>query len=272
MLAFALRADGWYLRSDIIWAKGNPMPESVEDRPTKSHEYIFLLTKQPVYFYDHEAIKEPSAEPGRVRNDPVGGASWEGRQQHDQGGVVSGATTRNKRTVWNVNTRPFPGSHFAVFPEDLIEPCILAGTSAAGCCAACGRAVERAAMVLERSDRTHTLGRTRTSGTMLSPPTSRTVGWEPACDCGADLVPCRVLDPFGGSGTTAAVARKLGRHATICELNPEYVDMAHDRIGLAERPQTYRNNKTEDAPLFDADYEREMEMRGDPNDERQGAQ
>ena len=111
-LALALQAEGWYLRSDIIWAKPNPMPESVTDRPTKSHEYVFLLTKKPRYFYDANAVRENSHE--------------------------HSTTGRNKRTVWIIPTESFPGAHFATFPTALVIPCILAGTSEKGCCPGCG--------------------------------------------------------------------------------------------------------------------------------------
>tara|TARA_Y100000310_G_C20637400_1_gene791938 strand:+ start:563 stop:1543 length:981 start_codon:yes stop_codon:yes gene_type:complete len=133
-VAFALQADGWYLRSDIIWHKPNPMPESVTDRPTRSHEYLFLLSKSQHYHYDHEAIKEPSAEPGRIRRaDPVGGASHVERGQHSRGGEVNGVTAnRNRRSVWTIPTRPFKGAHFAVFPLELVSPCIQAGSREGG--------------------------------------------------------------------------------------------------------------------------------------------
>jgi len=136
-VAFALQADGWYLRSDIIWHKPNPMPESVTDRPTKSHEYIFLLTKSERYFYDHEAIKEPLERPDEgTRKTPAkfGGADKfaEAKQQsrlhsgNEYLGTVDGK--RNKRTVWTVATQPYAEAHFATFPPKLIEPCILAGS------------------------------------------------------------------------------------------------------------------------------------------------
>jgi DNA modification methylase len=131
-VAFALQADGWYLRQDIIWHKTNPMPESVTDRCTKAHEYIFLLSKSAKYWYDHEAIKEPAAQPDRVRNDIVGGASHVERGQHSEGGEFNGASTRNKRSVWTVTIKPFKGAHFATFPPDLIRPCILAGCPRGG--------------------------------------------------------------------------------------------------------------------------------------------
>jgi DNA modification methylase len=137
MVAFALRADGWYLRSDIIWSKPNPMPESVTDRPTKSHEHIFLLSKSSTYFYDAEAIAEPLKYPDETRR-PVGSkGAWEldGRAQHENGGgkpYDGYPSSRNKRSVWTITTRPFSGVHFATFPPDLIEPCILAGSKAGG--------------------------------------------------------------------------------------------------------------------------------------------
>jgi len=125
-VAFALQADGWYLRSDIIWAKPNPMPESVTDRPTKAHEYIFLLTKQARYYYDADAVREEATYGGykdaRSYNGKNGGdvedPKWDGR----------GATGRNRRTVWTIPTAPYSGAHFATFPPDLVRPCVLAGS------------------------------------------------------------------------------------------------------------------------------------------------
>mgnify|MGYP000920420949 CR=1 FL=1 len=129
MLAFALRADGWYLRQDIIWAKPNPMPESVKDRCTKSHEYIFLLSKAQRYYYDAEAIREDSS--GEWNSSK--GFSKDGQSVRNIEGRIGARddkeqSGRNKRSVWTVTTKPFKGSHFAVFPPDLIEPCILAGS------------------------------------------------------------------------------------------------------------------------------------------------
>ena len=131
MLAFALRADGWYLRQDIIWHKPNPMPESVMDRCTKAHEYIFLLSKSPKYFYDNEAIKEPSEHPEDNRKSRVNTSTAKDFQRDVGNKLAVGDKTypfRNKRSVWTVNTKPYSGAHFAVFPEELIEPCILAGS------------------------------------------------------------------------------------------------------------------------------------------------
>ena len=198
-VAFALQADGWYLRSDIIWSKPNPMPESVTDRPTKAHEYIFLLTKSPKYYYDADAIAEQIAEstqkdyrlgwyeaelqergspkgkqhggellqPKNRKQDMVGKNTYTGFNDRYQ--PVQKA---NKRTVWNIPTYPFPEAHFAVFPEKLIEPCILAG-------------------------------------------------------CPKDGI---VYDPFMGAGTTALVALRAERNFIGSELNPEYCDIANKRI------------------------------------------
>jgi len=128
MLAFALRADGWYLRSDIIWHKPNPMPESVRDRPTSAHEHVFLLTKRASYFYDADAAREPAVQPDRLRHDRIGGASHQERQQHSEGGVFTGAVDRNLRNVWTIATQPYSGAHFATMPPELAERCIKAGS------------------------------------------------------------------------------------------------------------------------------------------------
>ena len=127
MLAFALRADGWYLRQDIIWHKPNPMPESVKDRCTKAHEYIFLLSKSKYYYYDQEAIKEPAKDWGtRDRTNGKYHNPGTGLQPHS--GLTKSYTKRNKRSVWSINKKPYKGAHFATYPEELIEPCILAGS------------------------------------------------------------------------------------------------------------------------------------------------
>ena len=135
LLAFALRADGWYLRQDIIWSKPNPMPESVRDRCTKAHDYLFLLSKSDRYFYDSEAIKEPSSEfakTGKRRRLKIDGESVVDAKirGHDSNCGVS--ETRNRRSVWTVTPKPYKGAHFAVYPPELIEPCILAGCPEGG--------------------------------------------------------------------------------------------------------------------------------------------
>jgi DNA modification methylase len=137
MVAFALRADGWYLRQDIIWHKPNPMPESVTDRCTKAHEYIFLLSKSPQYYFDHKAIQEPAIHAGKtLKYDESKYRDQNGKPKKGYETHVTGnreiKDKRNKRSVWTVTTKPFKGAHFATFPQDLIEPCILAGCPEGG--------------------------------------------------------------------------------------------------------------------------------------------
>jgi len=132
MLAFALRADGWYLRQDIIWHKPNPMPESVQDRCTKAHEYIFLMSKSPKYYYDHESIKDPVKQDWGTRDRTDGKYHNEGSGLQPHSGLEKSYEMANKRSVWTVNTKPYAGAHFAVFPTELIEPCILSGAPVDG--------------------------------------------------------------------------------------------------------------------------------------------
>jgi DNA modification methylase len=269
-VAFALQADGRWLRSDIIWHKPNPMPESVTDRPTKAHEYVFLLSKSERYHYDADAIAEPSIHEGRVveydGTQKMARVDGE-RQRTTIGGpggsqrVVVGAT-RNRRSVWSITTRPFPGAHFAVFPPELPDLCIRAGTSERGCCAECGapweRVVERTAEVDpsangSRFDRGKTGARDGGERTQDGE-RYRTValGWAPTCDHDGRAVPCTVLDPFAGSGTTGVVALQLGRSFVGIELNPEYVEMARRRImhGSGLLPADRWEPVHDDLPLF----------------------
>ena len=132
MLAFALRADGWYLRQDIIWHKPNPMPESVQDRCTKAHEYIFLLSKSQKYYYDIESIKEPVKQDWGTRDRSNGKYHNDGTGLQPHSGLEKSYEMANKRSVWTINTKPYAGAHFAVFPTELIEPCIMAGAPVGG--------------------------------------------------------------------------------------------------------------------------------------------
>lgn len=235
-LALALQADGWWLRSDCIWHKPNPMPESVTDRPTNAHEHIFLLTKSARYWYDSDAVREQPADYERKG----GTAAWTAGSGHTNG--IGSSTFHqmnpngaNLRNVWSIATVGFPGAHFATFPPEIPRRCIKAGTSERGACAACGapwsRVVERTAMEIRRSDWGEGAGtRTAASGTMTKPPTSQTLGWQPGCTCDADVIPCTVMDPFFGSGTTGLVADQLGRDCIGIELNPTYADIAEKRI------------------------------------------
>jgi DNA modification methylase len=209
-VAFALQADGWYLRQDIIWAKPNPMPESVTDRCTKAHEYVFLLTKQPRYYYDADAVREQakwqnpemletnaqarqqkrlmdrlaSGDKTALRSQTDYRRAMNGERQKGRGNDVNRERAfsenplgRNKRSVWTITTKPFKGAHFAVMPEALVEPCVLAGSAAGD----------------------------------------------------------TVLDPFSGSGTVGVVALRHGRNYIGCELNPEYADLSRKRI-LDDQP------------------------------------
>jgi DNA modification methylase len=258
-VAFALQADGWWLRSDIIWHKPNCMPESVTDRPTKAHEYVFLLTKSARYFYDNEAIKTP-AKTTTVKR--ATGGTWHNMEERPDVGYP-GQASRNKaainrdvraklleggelrvnaRSVWVIPTKSYGGAHFATFPPELPELCIKAGSSERGACPACGAPWER---VVKRSNGTRTIGDPRQFKSQPVPgddreyggnrraddPQSTTLGWQPTCTCNAgEPVPCIVLDPFSGAGTTLMVALRLGRRALGIELNGEYVDMAERRI------------------------------------------
>jgi DNA modification methylase len=306
-VAFALQEDGWYLRSDIIWAKTNPMPESVTDRPTKAHEYLFLLTPSPRYFYDADAIREPAPDPDqaiakgqaelgladvasvRPLRDrfPSGWASGPGSHatvEHARGDrarsfarsgpvselVLPGQTAaqhradredlvpsgRNRRSVWPIATQPYPGAHFATFPEALVDPCVLAGTSEAGCCASCGAPWvriegETVAAPGRGSGTTRRKYRHEEGGGVSdhpgrqayafpwSPTATPTLGWRSDCEHAGDPVPCVVLDPFAGTGTVAVVAQRLSRRAVLIDLNPEYLEQQLQRniavpLGLAE--------------------------------------
>ena len=209
LLAFSLRADGWYLRDDIIWSKPNPMPESVKDRCTKSYEHIFMLSKSQHYFFDGEAISEPTAESttrrlsqgidhqsgssrayGKTNGNMKAAAPRYGGKKYTatpdkfnrtkSGGIYEYRPRRNKRNVWTVTTKPYKGAHFATYPPDLIEPCILAGSRKGGI----------------------------------------------------------VLDPFLGSGTTAAVAEQLGREYIGIELNTDNEPLIRERLANINRQLT----------------------------------
>ena len=265
-VAFALQADGWWLRSDIIeevefycpcgcghimeeriwrysqdreiiWKKPNPMPESVTDRPTKAHEYLFLMSKNQKYYYDADAIAEktfggdrrgPDRKrfPTNIINGIRSGFHWE---------------NRNKRTVWTIPTQPYPGAHFATYPEKLIEPCVLAGCPKE-VCSKCGKAVERIvesyiegiprnekglyAKMNGKDGTCHYLSKTNIHGTK----TNKTIGFKPSCNCNAEFVPGVAYDPFGGAMTTALVALRAERNFICSEISPEYCEIGEKRI------------------------------------------
>lgn len=236
--AFALQADGWYLRADVIWSKTNSMPENVGDRPNKSHEYVFLLAKAERYYYDRYAILEPDngkpsgngfARPERKRHD---GRGQPGRWHPGNG--------RNKRSVWTLTTSRFKGEHYATFPLQLVEPMILAST-APQACERCGkpwrRVVEPTGHV-NRREAAHVPNntKTKTDSTRWAPTTRPTSTFVADCRCEDALGTgqCVVLDPFGGSGTTAVAAIKHGRHAVLIELNRSYVELQRERASTVQ--------------------------------------
>ena len=244
-VAFALQADGWWLRQDIVWAKPNPMPESVTDRCTKAHEYLFLLSRSASYYYDADAIREESIRAGDIpQGMGYGDGEWGVKPSWGANPVPA---NRNKRSVWTIPTAPFSEAHFATFPPALVEPCVLAGTSEAGCCADCGAPRERVTETTPEYRALLDSGKAwrDTSGKpddhtnrhpkghpSQVPTKTTTTGWRPTCSHeDAPSVPCVVLDPFSGSGTTAMVARDLGRRAIGIDASAEYLAMAVKRIG-----------------------------------------
>lgn len=277
-VAFALQADGWYLRAAIPWIKRNGMPESVRDRPSQVIEHIFMLTKSQRCFYDSEAVKMPlSASFANDKRHQTGSTDKNEKEGYAENGVQNPKKLhkmfdkekpagRVRRTrdwfieSWQglltdedgdplafvVNTVNYKGSHFATFPPKLIEPCILASTSAHGCCSVCEAPWER---VVERGAPKRDWRETDTPRTMPNGNSVRsegiapnvqeqsrpvtTVGWKPTCECNVEVEPCVVLDPFGGSGTTGQVAQQHGRNAVLIELNSNCISLIEQRTGVA---------------------------------------
>lgn len=260
-------------------SKPNPMPESVLDRPTKSHEYIFLLTKSPKYFYDIDAVREPHAhkdaylntgdwkksvkELGFVDKLPDAKAANRAMAMSRSKDYIGHIAGRNLRDVWSISTQSFPESHFATFPQELVRRPILAGTSEKGCCSKCGAPWER---VIESNP----VGQPRkeseawNSGTGLLPhkgycgsPDIKTLGFRLTCSCETtDTRPCIVFDPFAGAGTTGVVALKLNRRFIGVELNPDYTKMAKNRINksLRGKVETITSTETKEDKVKDKSY------------------
>lgn len=258
--AIAMQDDGWIVRSMIVWAKRACMPESVTDRPTSAHEVIWMFTKRERYFWDNLATRETAVSDHASGNGYKRDArlTYEGRGQDSPWEPTAARNLRNVwldpddrgSDFWLLGPEPFPGAHFAVFPSSIPRRCILAATSEAGCCSECGKPWER---VIERGNFVSTGGRNGAPHTkqygrrMIDNDTDlhaapnetgaafgtwerSTLGFHPSCQCSAPAVPCVVLDPFLGSGTTAVVARELGRRAIGIDASEEYMRMAVKRL------------------------------------------
>jgi DNA modification methylase len=265
-VAFALQEDGWYLRSDIIWSKTNSMPEPVTDRPSKAHEYVFLLSKSRKYYYDAVAIKETAVQYGKVQS-PGSRSNGENPDRNDndfaernRGRVF---TERNKRTVWTIATLPYTGAHFATFPPALVEPGIKAGTSEHGVCPICGAPWKRVikyeamfrpklpvgSMDIKGVTRT-TIGLKDRAKYGTKKPLFIDI-WTPTCNHKAEPVPAVVLDIFVGSGTTLMVARQLGRSGIGLDLSYDYL---HNQARRRLRLDALENWNAGEAKKADTDY------------------
>ena len=277
-VALALQEDGWWLRSEIIWAKPNPMPESVTDRPTRSHETLYLLTRKPRYFYDAAAVREGYAESSLT--DKRGNDNGHRRERDYPGAPSNGGTNlggnanggRNLRSVWTIPTQAYPGSHYATFPEKLVERCLRAGTSERGACPACGapwvREVEsKFVKVSNRSlERKVLAGSIQDTGNNKGMGFNqiRTTGWHPGCACEAGApVPCVVLDMFAGSGTTGVVAYRLGRRFVGLDLGGGDID--HGGWSPNDRLRAAALGVRDPAYAADLAYHRHAEQAGQLN-------
>lgn len=251
-VALALQADGWWLRSDIVWEKPNAMPEPIRDRPTRAHEFVFLLSKSRRYFYDAEAVREPDkggrAGNGYVRPERLSYGGQSAPRGQAAGWIGGGG--RNRRSVWHVATKSFKGAHFATFPEGLVEPCILAGSSPTACrtCGAPWRRIVSSCRLVEREEgsagkdnpqeqlrkgRAHSRS-WASSGKVLN--RRETVGWEPTCDHDDPGERCTVLDPFAGAATTGIVAERHGRNFLGVELSPSFARLGRGRLAAKRAP------------------------------------
>lgn len=281
--AFALQADGWYLRSDVIsdivWEKPNPMPGSYGDRPRTAHEYIFLLAKSPRYFYDAQAIAQPATGriPGNKKPHKDAGIS----RVHSKLGTIDGYAERAVRSIWRISTQPTPEAHFATWPEALVRPMVKAGSSEKGCCPECGapylRVVQKERVPTRPGENTKI-----TDGKIAQEGNADAMGWnqpmaignrdpkrhvtkvttkfwKPSCQCKAvRRVPCRVLDPFAGSGTTIKVCELLGRDCLAADLSHFYLsEFARAKMEQAERPHKPRpkRRRLHDPPEDGHQYE-----------------
>ncbi|HUS50340.1 MAG TPA: site-specific DNA-methyltransferase [Candidatus Paceibacterota bacterium] len=221
MVAFALRDDGWYLRTDCIYSKSNSMPDGAKDRPTRSHEYIFQLTKSSKYFYDYFAVLEKAKSPRVLSGSGFGARNQKGTFRMDQEREFVDYGTRNKRSVWECPVASFKGQHFAVFSTELIDPCIRSSVSGKGCCSTCGSPWKR---ILEKIK----ISADNKDGYISE---LKSVGWEPTCKCGIEeTIPCLVLDPFNGTGTTGLSAFANNSNYVGVDLNGKYLNITRERL------------------------------------------
>ncbi|MHA1470589.1 MAG: DNA-methyltransferase, partial [Candidatus Asgardarchaeia archaeon] len=223
-VAFALQEDGWYLRCDIVWEKTNPMPDGAKDRPTRGHEYIFLLTKSPKYFYDYYGVLEDT------KDQPDGIQGFGANEQHgtfrqDQDRIFEHYGKRNKRSVWRTSVASYKGKHYATYPPALIEPCIKASASNAGCCANCGKPWER------KFSKVKIPANNKKGYRLELVPED----FEKACKCDINKIKkCLILDPFNGTGTTGEVAIKHDHNYVGIDTNKEYLKEARKRLTFAK--------------------------------------
>lgn len=256
-VALALQANGWYLRSDVIWNKPNCMPESVKNRPTKSHEYVFLLSKSPQYYYDYVAIQEPVKESSLKRyrysmegSTPGNAYPNENRDKPHNFNLGEDSKYKNKRSVWTIPSVAYKGPHFATFPLKLVDVCLKAGTSENGCCPTCGaphaRIVNQTFVPQQDVKDPGKLAKGSNKGLDAScswgdhprgSTITKTIGWKSTCSCPAgDPTPCIVLDPFAGSGTVGKWCRHNNRDCILIELNGNYKPQIDDSIMASVPP------------------------------------
>ena len=245
-LAIALQADGWWVRSACIWHKRNCMPESASDRPTVDYEYVFLLTKSARYFYDGDAVREPSKIDETISWPKSNGIK--SNMNKDEDLVKAGSwdmsdnryypASRNLRTVWDIPTKSYSEAHFATFPNELAARCIK--VTPMDVCAECGAGYERLTEKIEPPKRSVNArtppGQSPQSSFSVerfdNPIEIKTIGFAPTCTCGAGKAKAVILDPFAGSGTVGQAAHDLGRGFILIELNPDYYEFMRSRLGM----------------------------------------
>jgi len=220
LVAFALQREGWFLRCDIIWKKENVCPDGAKDRPTRSHEYVFLLSKSPKYFYDYYNSLEATAySPKNIQR--FGARHQVGTFRNDQNRTFQAYGMRNRRSVWETSVSSFSGNHWATFALELIEPCIKVSTSDHGCCAQCGTPWSRKTEVIQIKPYNE-----EECEKKIVP-----LAWKKSCNCDTnEIKPCLILDPFSGMATTGIGCLKYNRNYVGIDINSEYINLSRERI------------------------------------------